>query len=334
MAKRVLVCGGAGYVGAHTCQCLAKAGYLPVVFDNLSNGHRDFVQWGPLEVGDIRDTVRLDEVFKTYQPEAVLHFAALIEVDISISDPAAFYDNNVAGSINLINTALCNGVDKMVFSSTCAIYGAPQKLPISEGSCKAPLSPYGRSKWMVEQVIKDLQTTGALNAMRLRYFNAAGADLKTLIGERHNPETHVIPLAISAAMNCQPFQLYGDDYDTHDGSALRDYVHVADLANAHRAALEYLLSNKSGTCLNLGSGHGVSVLDIIHGIEKISGKPLAVHIAPKRHGDSPALIADTKKATKLLNWTAKFMLPDILQSAWNWHKAEYTRTCHKNEAHS
>lgn len=316
----VLVVGGAGYIGSHTCLDLAARGHNPVVYDNLSNGHAEFVQWGPLEVGDIRDRERLDEVIARYRPRCVVHFAALIEVGASIEDPIGFFDNNIAGTMTLLAACQDGGVENFVFSSTCATYGLPQTVPIAETNVQEPINPYGRSKHIVEQILDDLDTHCGLKAVRLRYFNAAGADPQARVGEWHSPETHIVPLAIETAFGRRgAFRIFGSDYDTRDGTCVRDYVHVMDLADAHSRAVEYLLSGGGSTSLNLGTGSGTSVAELIGMVEKVSGRRLAVQHAPRRAGDSPVLVADNSLAKRTLGWVPRYGLKDIVASAWNWH---------------
>ena len=323
---RVIVAGGAGYVGSHTCLALAEAGYTPVVYDNLSNGHEAFVQWGPFERGDIRDAARLDAVFAAHSPVAVLHFAALIEVGESVKAPGRFYENNVGGAITLIEAAERAGVHRLVFSSTCAIYGEPVELPMSETHPQAPLNPYGRTKLMVEQILADKSRYGDFRSVSLRYFNAAGADEAGRIGERHHPESHAIPLAIQAAQGLRPgFKIYGDDYDTRDGTAVRDYIHVSDLADAHVAALSYLLNGGESVAFNLGTGTGTTVRELTDAIGLHASSAMPVEVAPRREGDSPSLIADNRAAAAALGWTPKRDLADIVLSAWRWHEAEAVR---------
>lgn len=318
--EKVLVTGGAGYVGSHTCLRLAEAGFEPVVYDNLSNGHREFVRWGPLEVGDICDAERLDAVFQRHQPCAVLHFAALIEVGESVKAPDRFYENNVAGALTLIQAARRAAIDKFVFSSTCATYGEPQSVPMAESHPQRPLNPYGRSKLMVEEILQDLDRHMGFRSVILRYFNAAGADFEGRIGEWHEPETHAIPLAIQAAMGAGPgFRLMGQDYPTRDGTAVRDYIHVLDLADAHVLALRHLLQGGESDVFNLGTGTGSTVAELIAAIQQVSGRPFEVAAAPRRLGDAPTLVADNDKARQVLGWSPKYGLEDILKSAWRWH---------------
>jgi len=324
--RKVLVTGGAGYVGSHTCLALADAGYIPVSFDNLSNGHADFVQWGPLEIGDIRDRGRLEQVMFDHRPIAVVHFAALIEVGESVRHPGRFFEINVGGAINVIEAAIQVGVNAMVFSSTCATYGAPINAPMEEGHAQVPLNPYGRSKLMVEQILADQDRYAGFRSVCLRYFNAAGADPEGRIGERHEPETHAIPLAIQTALGHRAsFKLFGQDYDTRDGTAVRDYVHVLDLADAHVRALEYMLAGGTSVALNLGTGHGTTVRELIDIVGRVSGHPLPVEAVGRREGDAPSLVADNTRAREVLGWSPTRTMDQIVQNAWSWHRAETAR---------
>ncbi|TCL72969.1 UDP-glucose 4-epimerase GalE [Rhizobium sp. BK251] len=318
--KTVLVVGGAGYIGSHTCLQLASQGYEPVVYDNLSNGHGEFVKWGPLEQGDIRDRQRLDEVFAKYRPAAVLHFAALIEVGESVKNPAGFYDNNVVGSLTLLSAALSAGITSFVFSSTCATYGLPERVPMDETHGQAPINPYGRSKWIIEQVLKDYGTYKDMRSVILRYFNAAGADFEGRIGEWHTPETHAIPLAIEAALGRRAgFKVFGTDYETRDGTCVRDYIHVLDLADAHVRAVDYLLGGGESVALNLGTGTGTTVKELIGTIADVSGRPFPTEYVGRREGDSTTLVANNDKARQVLGWVPRYDLTDIIRSAWGWH---------------
>lgn len=320
--QTVLVAGGAGYVGSHACLALAEAGFRPVVFDDLSNGHSEHVQWGPLEIGDIRDPKRLDAVFAEYQPAAVLHFAARIEVGESVKNPGVFFDNNVGGTITLIEAARRAGVNALVFSSTCATFGDPINLPMSENHPQAPLNPYGRSKLMVEQALADYDRYVGFRSAVMRYFNAAGADPKGRIGEWHEPETHAIPLAIQVALGQRShFTIFGDDYDTRDGTAVRDYVHVLDLAQAHVSALRRLLAGSGSEAYNLGTGTGTTVKELVDGVGRAAGQVLPVQMASRRPGDAPILVGDNAKARDQLGWQPSRDLDEILSSAWRWHKA-------------
>jgi UDP-glucose 4-epimerase len=321
--QTVLVAGGAGYVGSHCCLRLVQAGFTPVVVDNLSNGHAEFVQWGPLELCDIADSPGLDAIFAKHKPVALLHFAALIEVGQSVKIPGAFYANNVGGAVSLIEAARRAGVNAMVFSSTCATYGDPQTPLLSEDHPQNPLNPYGRSKLMVEQVLADLDRYVGFRSASLRYFNAAGADFEGRIGERHHPETHAIPLAIRAAMaKSGGFKVFGQDYPTPDGTAVRDYVHVLDLADAHVKALQHLLDGGASVQLNLGTGVGTSVMELVAAIERVSGEPMKAAVAPRREGDASVLVADNAKAKRVLGWEPQYNLDDIIRSAWAWHERE------------
>lgn len=316
----ILVVGGAGYIGSHTCLELSKRGFLPIVYDNLSNGHGEFVKWGPLERGDIRDRERLDEVMRTYQPAAILHFAALIEVGESVKDPVSFYDNNVIGSLTLLSAAQAAGIKAFVFSSTCATYGLPEMVPIDEQHRQAPINPYGRTKWIVEQALKDYDQYNQFRSVILRYFNAAGADFDCRVGEWHTPETHAIPLAIDAGLGRrQGFKVFGSDYETRDGTCVRDYIHVLDLADAHVRAVEYLLKAGPSVELNLGTGTGTTVKELLSAIEDVSGRPFPVEYIGRREGDSHTLVANNDKARDVLGWVPRYELKDIIQSAWKWH---------------
>jgi UDP-glucose 4-epimerase len=318
--ENILVAGGAGYIGSHTCLDLFNKGFRPVVYDNLSNGHAEFVKWGPLETGDIRDRKKLDDVLKKYEPRAIIHFAAAIEVGESVRDPGAYYDNNVAGTITLLRAAQAAGIDKIVFSSTCATYGVPSSIPMNESHAQSPLNPYGRSKLIVEQILQDLDRHQGLRSCILRYFNAAGADPEGRIGEWHSPETHAIPIAMDAAMGRRPyFQVLGTDYETRDGSCVRDFVHVLDLADAHTRAIEHLLNGGTSQALNLGTGHGTTVKELLETVRNVVGRNFDVRYGPRREGDSPALVADNDLARRTIGWSPRHDLRSIIDTAWNWH---------------
>lgn len=322
----ILVVGGAGYIGSHTCLDLASKGFTPVVYDNLSNGHAEFVKWGPFEHGDIRDRARLDAVLDTYRPAAIVHFAALIEVGESVHNPTGFFENNVAGTLTLLSAAQAAGIDKLVFSSTCATYGLPQAMPMDETHPQAPINPYGRSKLIVEQMLSDLDAYEGFRSVALRYFNAAGADSEGRIGEWHSPETHAIPLAIEAALGRRSdFKVFGWDYDTRDGTCVRDFIHVLDLADAHSRAVQYLLDGGESVALNLGTGDGTTVKELLSAIEAVSGKSFPVEYVGRREGDSPMLVADNGKARSVLGWQPRFDLTAIIETAWNWHSSEQRR---------
>mgnify|MGYP001021879333 FL=1 len=316
----VLVVGGAGYIGSHTCLALAERGFTPVVYDNFTSGHREFVRWGPLEEGDIRDLDRLREVLQRHKPIAALHFAGLIEVGQSFREPEAFYEINVSGALNLLRALIEADIRAFVFSSTCATYGTPETLPLDENHPQSPINPYGRTKFLVEQALRDYDLCGRMRSVMLRYFNAAGADLEGRIGEWHSPETHAIPLAIEAALGRRPsFSIFGSDYSTRDGTCIRDYIHVNDLADAHVKALDYLLNGGETTAVNLGTGVGTSVKELIDAIESVSRRPLPVVHSERRPGDPPMLVASNDTARTLLGWEPKHGIQEIVQSAWNWH---------------
>jgi UDP-glucose 4-epimerase len=316
----ILVAGGAGYIGSHTCLDLASKGFTPIVYDNLSNGHAEFVKWGPLEVGDIRDRRRLDEVFAKYSPAAIVHFAAAIEVGESVRDPGLYFDNNVGGTLTLLRAAQAAGIDKIVFSSTCATYGVPTSIPMNETHPQAPINPYGRSKLLVEQMLQDLDRYQGFRSCVLRYFNAAGADPEGRIGEWHTPETHAIPIALDAALGRRPqFQVLGTDYDTRDGSCVRDFIHVLDLADAHTRAIEHLIANGTSHALNLGTGHGTTVKELLAAVRRVVGRDFEIKYGARREGDSPALVADNALAKRTIGWSPRHDLQSIIETAWNWH---------------
>jgi len=318
--ENILVAGGAGYIGSHTCLDLYSKGFTPIVYDNLSNGHAEFVKWGPLEIGDIRDRTRLDDVLKRYKPQAIVHFAAAIEVGASVRDPCAYYDNNVAGTIALLSAAQAAAIDKFVFSSTCATYGVPSSVPMNEAHAQMPINPYGHSKLIVEQILQELDRYQGFRSCILRYFNAAGADPEGRIGEWHSPETHAIPIAMDAALGRRPyFQIMGTDYDTRDGSCVRDFVHVLDLADAHTRAIEHLLNKGTSQALNLGTGHGTTVIELVETVRTIVGRSFDVRYGPRREGDSPVLVADNTLAKRMIGWSPRHDLRSIIDTAWNWH---------------
>lgn len=316
----ILVTGGAGYVGAHCCLALARAGHTPVVFDNLSNGHRQFVKWGPFEQGDIRDKARLDAVFEAYGPDAVLHCAALIEVGESVKFPERFYEHNVVGALNVFEAMRAHGVGAFVFSSTCATYGEPQRLPMDETHPQSPVSPYGWTKLTIERASRDIAAAHGMRFAHLRYFNAAGAAADEGIGERHDPETHAIPLALFTLLGRrESFKIFGDDYDTRDGTCLRDYVHVLDLADAHVRAVERLIGGGESLAVNLGTGDGVTVKELLAAIARVTGRAVPAAPAPRRPGDSAALVADNSLARRELGWSPSRGIDRIVADAWTWH---------------
>ncbi len=320
----VLVTGGAGYIGSHTCKALSAAGYTPVTYDNLIFGHSEAAQWGPLEIGDIADRQRLDEVISQHQPTAILHFAAFAYVGESVADPGKYYRNNVAGSLNLLEAARDNQINRFVFSSTCATYGIPQTLPITEDEPQKPINPYGHSKLMVEQMLADFGTAHDIGWIALRYFNAAGADPDNQIGEDHDPETHLIPLVLDAASGRRDsITVFGSDYDTPDGTCIRDYIHVSDLAEAHVLALQHLEAGSESGAYNLGNGTGYSVRDVISVAEKVTGLKVPVIEGGRRPGDPARLISDASQAHDMLGWQPKICdLEEIVGTAWAWHQRQ------------
>jgi UDP-glucose 4-epimerase len=316
----ILVTGGAGYVGSHCAMALAGAGHRVVVYDNLHNGHRPFVKWGPFVEGDIRDAAALRATFVEHKPDAVLHCAALIEVGESVKEPARFWDNNVAGALTLLAAMREAGCNSFVFSSTCATYGAPLRLPLDETHPQSPLSPYGWTKLAVEQASREFAAAYGLKFAHLRYFNAAGAAPSEGIGERHNPESHAIPLALFTLLGRREgFKIFGADYDTRDGTCLRDYVHVRDLADAHVRAMERLIGGGASIAANLGTGDGVTVKELLAAIERVTGRGVPAAPAPRRDGDSPALVADNSLARRELGWAPTRGIDEIIADAWEWH---------------
>ncbi len=317
--NNVLVTGGAGYVGSHACKLLRQNGFTPIVYDDLSKGHAWAVKWGPLVEGDISDTGLLTAVIDACRPCAVMHFAAHIDVRESVHNPLKYYENNVSGTLSLLKAMESGGVDKLIFSSSCAVYGMTDGPFLVECYPQRPLSSYGRTKMMIEQVLADLAAQDRLSYIALRYFNAAGADIDGEIGEAHDPETHLIPLAITAAQGGPPLKIFGTDFLTPDGTAIRDYTHVWDIARAHVLALEYLLMGMSSEAFNLGSGTGHSVLEVIEGLRKL-GYKVPAQIAGRRVGDPPQLVADTTKIFRLLGWQPHMSdLESMLATAVSWH---------------
>lgn len=314
--------GGAGYVGSHACKALARAGFLPVVFDSLASGKRHAVRWGPLVEGDAGDRAALRAVFATHQPLAVMHFAARIEVGEGERDPAGFYRNNVAATLTLLEEMRAAQVSRFVFSSTAAVYGAPDVNPIPEMTQTRPQSVYGRTKLMVEQILTDFARAHGLQPAILRYFNAAGADPQGEIGEEHDPETHLIPNVLRAAAGLgEGLKVFGADYPTPDGTCVRDYVHVSDLATGHVAALERLLERPGGLTANLGVGRGASVLEIITACERAVGASVPYLMAPRRPGDAPFLVADPSTARRELGFSPRHSdIDTIVATAWAFHQ--------------
>jgi UDP-arabinose 4-epimerase len=317
----VLVTGGAGYIGSHACRALKAAGFLPVAYDNLSRGFPSLVRYGPLEEGDIRDRRRILQVIARYKPVAAMHFAAFAYVGESVLEPALYYHNNFVGALTLLDALREAGIDKLVFSSTCATYGTPERQPISEGEKQSPINPYGRSKLMVEHALADYSAAYGLKSVSLRYFNACGAHPSGQIGEVHDPEPHLIPRVLMAAKGAiDAIDVFGTDYPTADGTAIRDYIHVCDLADAHVAALRYLVTGGGTMALNLGTGRGHSVREIIEAARRATGREIVVRYAPRRAGDPPELVADASLAQKTLGWSAQWLdIEAVIASAWKWH---------------
>ena len=317
----ILVTGGAGYVGSHACKALSENGFLPITVDNLVYGHEWAVKWGPLVRGDISDRAVLDHVFSTYKPVAVLHFAAFAYVGESVVSPDKYYRNNVAGTIALLDAVRAHGCSKLVFSSTCSTYGIPHTIPIKEDHEQKPINPYGQSKLMIEQILRDYEKAYGLRHAILRYFNAAGADLEGEIGEDHDPETHLIPLVIQAALGQRKsIEIYGTDYPTPDGTAIRDYIHVTDLANVHVLALQHLIQGKESLSLNVGTGTGHSVREVIRAVKSASKLEVPTRESARREGDPPVLVAEPGEAFKTLGWRPQHSdLHTIVDSAFRWH---------------
>lgn len=327
--QRVLVTGGAGFVGSHACKALRRAGFDPVAFDNLSRGHASLVRFGELVRGDLHDRAALDAVLDAVRPVACLHFAAYAYVGESMRDPGLYYRNNVGGSLALLEALVAAGVPHIVFSSTCAVYGEVERLPIAEDAPRRPLSPYGRSKLAVEEMLADFERAYGLRSVSLRYFNAAGADPEGEVGEMHDPEPHVIPRALMAAAGVLPkFGVLGHDYPTADGTAVRDYTHVSDLATAHVSALKYLLAGGASDALNLGVGRGYSVLEIVRAAERVTGRHVPLADAPRRPGDPAEVVADARRAQAVLGFRPALPeLEDMVQTAWNWFRARGFLAC-------
>ena len=321
---KIFVTGGAGYIGSHCCKAFAERGWEVVVYDNLSNGWREFARWGELIEGDILDEAVLFEALERTRPDVVAHFAALIEVGQSVRDPSAFYRTNVAGTLGLLDAMRKAGTNRIVFSSTAAVYGPPTYTPIDEDHPQKPINPSGWSKRMVEQIFRDFDAAYGLRHVALRYFNAAGADPEGALGERHDPESHLIPLAVLSALRGDgKFRVFGSDYDTPDGTAIRDFVHVSDLAQAHCAAVEHLIKGGQSTAINLGSGGGASVMEIIETVENVTGTTMPLNLAERRAGDPSVLTASTDKAAEVLGWKAeRSSIKAVVRDAADWHRRE------------
>ena len=323
----VLITGGAGYIGSHTAKTLAKSGLQPVVLDNLQRGNREAVRWGPLVLADLSDRRALKSVFELYSITAVIHFAAFAYVGESMRSPDLYFRNNVANALNLLDVMREAAVRKIIFSSTCATYGHPRQIPIGEDHIQQPVNPYGESKLMVERILHWYGTAYGLSWVALRYFNAAGADPDGELGENHDPETHLIPLALAANLGTIPhLEVYGTDYETHDGTAIRDYLHVSDLATAHLAALRYLEKGSANATFNLGTGLGHSVREVIAMVDSVTGRKTPFLETARREGDPACLVADPSKAMKFLQWRPRHSsLEEIIRTAWDWK--------HKGSAH-
>ena len=321
----ILVTGGAGYIGSHACKALAANGFQPVVYDSLVRGHRSLVKWGDLVVGDLHDTETLAGVFRRYQPAGVLHFAAFAYVGESVEHPQKYFHNNVVGSLQLLRVLLEHGTPPIVFSSTCATYGIPRTLPITETSEQDPTNPYGLTKLIVEKVLRSYAEAYGLRAMILRYFNACGADPAGEIGELHDPEPHLIPRVLQAAAGTlETLEIFGTDYPTRDGTCVRDYIHVSDLADAHVAALRLLLAGSETRALNLGIGTGFTVREVVLAAERVTGRSVRVKESPRRPGDPPELVANSSLAASVLGVRPRFTnIEEMIQTAWAWHN----RTC-------
>jgi len=318
----VLICGGAGYIGAHMAKLLAEQGYSVTVFDNLSTGHREAVKWGTFVQGDLLDVEALNQVFKSTDFSAVMHFSAKSLVGESMEKPALYYLNNVIGSYNLLEAMRLSGVDKFVFCSTAATFGYPESALIDEKHPQKPINPYSKTKLMVEHMLSDYADAYGLKSVSLRYFNAAGADPSGEIGELHDPETHLIPNVLKAVLgDGAGLRIFGDDYDTVDGTCVRDYIHVNDLCNAHLLALQYMDNNSGARAYNLGNGTGFSVLQVINAASDVVGKQIQYDIIGRRAGDPPVLVANSQLAKQELNWVAEYtQIIKIIGTAWNWHK--------------
>ncbi len=317
----ILIVGGAGYIGSHVNKFLNKNGFKTVVFDNLVYGNRDFVKWGEFILGDLADKDQIRLCFKKYQIDAVMHFSAFAYVGESVVDPARYYLNNVSNTLNLLEVMRESNTRYFIFSSTCATYGIPREIPIIEDHPQKPVNPYGRSKLMIEQILEDYDKAYGIRHVNLRYFNAAGADPEGEIGERHDPETHLIPLAVYAALGINDdIKIFGTDYPTKDGTCIRDYIHVTDLSDAHVKALQYLMDKDTSNSFNLGNGVGHSVREIIIAVKRISKNNFRVTESGRREGDPPVLISNYKKAIEVLGWTPQYAdIDTIVETAYRWH---------------
>jgi len=319
---KILVCGGAGYIGSHTVKSLLREGYEVVIFDNFSSGKEELVVGGEVIRGDLDDKETIRRVFNTRKIEAVLHFASLIQVGESCLNPQRYYTHNLSTSLNLLEAMLEAGVKKIIFSSSAAVYGTPQEIPITESHPLSPINPYGHTKLFVERILQDYEKAYDLKFISLRYFNAAGADPEAELGELHDPETHLIPnILLFLLGKKKSFDLYGTDFPTADGTAIRDYIHVTDLAEAHVLALRKLLASAESDFINLGASRGFSVLEVVRKVEEMTGRKVAFNARPKRWGDVPVLLASKDKAQQRLGWELRYSgLETIVETAWRWHK--------------
>lgn len=325
--KNILVTGGAGYIGSHACKAMSKKGFNPVTYDNLGLGNRDFVKWGPLIIGDTHDSEKVAATIREYNIDAVMHFAAFAYVGESVADPAKYYDNNVLGTLGLLNGMREAGCQNIVFSSTCAVYGEPEQVPISEATPCAPVNSYGRSKLFCEGILADYARAYGLKYVALRYFNASGDDVDSEVGEDREIETHLIPRAMMALQGyVDDFQVFGSDFPTEDGTAVRDYIHVMDLAAAHVQALDYLNKGGKSDIFNLGIGKGYSVGQVLSKINEVSGLNLPAPKGDRRPGDPALLVADASKARAVLGFDPQYSdLETIVQTAWQWHLKTHPR---------
>lgn len=319
--QKILVTGGAGYVGSHCCKVLGAQGHELLVVDNLERGHRSAVKWGELAEGDLKDKLWIEKTVSQFGPDIVFHFAAYAAVGESVQKPEMYFENNVVGSTNLLGAMEKQGCNKLVFSSTCATYGLPSSVPISERETQEPVNPYGETKLQVENTLRRLAEEKKLNSVALRYFNAAGSDPDTEIGEDHDPETHLIPLILEVARGKRNhISIFGQDYDTPDGTCIRDYVHVTDIAQAHLLAMKHLSKHQGFFAYNLGSSQGNSVKEVIQAVEQVTGKQIPVQEAPRREGDPPKLVAEPALVEKELGWKPQYSLNDQIAHAWAWMK--------------
>lgn len=321
---RILITGGAGYIGSHVVKLLGKKGHDLLIYDNLSTGHRESVLYGKLVVGDLAERTKLDSVMKDFKPDAVMHFAAFIQVGESVHDPLKYYRNNTSNAINLLESMVKNNIHRFIFSSTAAVYGMPEVMPVTEETGFDPINPYGRSKMFVEYILRDLNAAIEFNYIALRYFNVAGADPEGDLGQKYKDATHLITRALKTAKGeIKKLQIFGTDYATPDGTCIRDYIHISDLASAHLCALEYLLQGGASDVFNLGYGHGYSVREVVESAREVTGVEFPVEETDRREGDPPVIIADSTKIQKKLNWKFEYdNLNYIIKTAWEWEKKQ------------